>query len=45
VHHAWVGLIPVQVDIPAGNQQLHQTCNIGQATQSTGDAAVSHLVG
>jgi hypothetical protein len=45
VHHVQVGLIPVQVDVPVGNQQLHQTCNVGQPTQSNGDAPLSHLIG
>ncbi|MEY9874112.1 hypothetical protein ABH931_003606 [Streptacidiphilus sp. MAP12-33] len=46
IHHVQVGLlVPVQVDVPVGNQQLHQVCNVGQATQSTGDGAASHLVG
>ena len=45
VHHVVVGLIPVQVDVPVLNQQAHQTCNIGQAAQSHGDAPLSHLIG
>ncbi|MDH6137330.1 hypothetical protein P3T37_006762 [Kitasatospora sp. MAA4] len=45
VHHVQVGLIPVQVDVPVLDQQLHQTCNVGQATQSNGDGALSHLIG
>ena len=45
IHHVSVGLIPIQADIPVANQQLHQTCNVGQATQSTGDGALSHLIG
>ena len=45
VHHIQVGLVPVQVDVPVANQQSHQTCNIGQGTQSTGDGALSHLIG
>lgn len=46
VHHVQVGLlVPVQVDVPVGNQQLHQICNVGHATQSTGDGAASHLIG
>ena len=45
IHHVQVGLVPVQADVPIGNQQLHQTCNVGQATQSTGDGALSHLIG
>ncbi|MEY9840728.1 rodlet layer protein [Streptomyces sp. 846.5] len=45
VHHVAVGLIPVQVDVPVLNQQGHQTCNVGQATQSDGDAPLSHLIG
>jgi hypothetical protein len=45
VHHVAVGLIPVQVDVPVLNQQAHQTCNIGQAAQSHGDAPLSHLIG
>ena len=45
IHHVQVGLIPVQVDVPVGNQQSHQTCNVGQATQSTGDGVASHLIG
>ena len=45
IHHVQVGLVPVQADVPVGNQQLHQTCNVGQATQSTGDGALSHLIG
>ncbi|MEY9840726.1 rodlet layer protein [Streptacidiphilus sp. EB103A] len=45
VHHIAVGLIPVQVDVPVANQQSHQTCNIGQGTQSVGDGPASHLIG
>ena len=45
IHHVQVGLIPVQADIPVGDQQLHQTCNVGQATQSNGDGVASHLIG
>jgi hypothetical protein len=45
VHHVAVGLIPVQVDVPVLNQQAHQTCNVGQAAQSDGDAPLSHLIG
>ncbi|WP_037602271.1 hypothetical protein [Streptacidiphilus rugosus] len=45
VHHVQVGLVPIQVDVPVGNQQLHQTCNVGQATQTSGDGAASHLIG
>ena len=45
IHHIQVGLVPVQADIPIANQQSHQTCNVGQATTSTGDAAASHLIG
>ena len=45
IHHIQVGLVPVQADVPVGNQQLHQTCNVGQATQGNGDGALSHLIG
>ncbi|MFC1410594.1 rodlet layer protein [Streptacidiphilus sp. N1-12] len=45
IHHVQVGLVPVQVDVPVLNQQSHQTCNVGQGTQSTGDGAASHLIG
>ncbi|GAA1221254.1 hypothetical protein GCM10009665_09300 [Kitasatospora nipponensis] len=45
IHHVQVGLIPIQADIPVGNQQLHQTCNVGQPTQSNGDGVASHLIG
>ena len=45
IHHIQVGLVPVQADIPVLNQQSHQTCNIGQGTQTTGDGAASHLIG
>ncbi|MFC1418347.1 rodlet layer protein [Streptacidiphilus cavernicola] len=45
IHHVQVGLVPVQADVPVGNQQLHQTCNVGQATQGNGDGALSHLIG
>ncbi|MEY9847680.1 rodlet layer protein [Streptacidiphilus sp. MAP5-3] len=45
IHHVQVGLIPVQADVPIGNQQEHQICNIGQATQTDGDAPLSHLIG
>ncbi len=45
IHHVQVGLIPVQADIPVGNQQLHQVCNVGQPTQSNGDGVASHLIG
>ena len=45
IHHVQVGLIPVQADIPVLNQQSHQVCNVGQATQSNGDAPASHLIG
>jgi hypothetical protein len=45
VHHVQVGLVPVQVDVPVLNQQGHQICNIGQTTQSFGDAPLSHLIG
>ena len=45
VHHVQVGLVPVQADVPVLNQQSHQTCNVGEASQSTGDGALSHLIG
>ncbi|MFE9423652.1 rodlet layer protein [Kitasatospora sp. NPDC006697] len=46
VHHVQVGLIPVQVDVPVANQQLHQICNVGQTTQANGDGALlSHAIG
>jgi hypothetical protein len=46
VHHVQVGAIPVQVDVPVGNQQLHQICNVGQTTQANGDGALlSHAIG
>ncbi|MBF9073480.1 rodlet layer protein [Streptacidiphilus fuscans] len=45
VHHVQVGLIPVQVDVPVLNQQGHQICNVGQTTQTFGDAPLSHLIG
>ncbi len=47
VHHAQVGvLVPVQVDVPLLNQQQHQICNVGQTTQTEGDAALlSHAIG
>ena len=45
IHHIQVGLVPVQADVPVLNQQGHQTCNVGQAAQSDGDAPLSHLVG
>ncbi|MFC5906962.1 rodlet layer protein [Streptacidiphilus monticola] len=46
IHHVQVGLlVPVQADVPVGNQQLHQICNVGHSTQSNGDGAASHLVG
>ncbi|WP_329564977.1 rodlet layer protein [Kitasatospora sp. NBC_01266] len=45
IHHVQVGLVPIQADIPVGNQQLHQVCNVGQPTQANGDGAVSHLIG
>ena len=45
VHHVQVGLIPVQVDVPALDQQQHQTCNVGHTTQGAGDAQLSHLIG
>ena len=46
VHHVQVGiLVPVQADVPVGDQQLHQICNVGQSTQTDGDAPASHLVG
>jgi hypothetical protein len=45
VHHVQVGLIPVQADLPIADQQSHQTCNVGQATQGAGDAPLSHLIG
>ena len=45
VHHVQVGLIPVQADLPIADQQAHQTCNVGQATQGAGDAPLSHLIG
>ncbi|MDH6121322.1 rodlet layer protein [Kitasatospora sp. GAS204B] len=45
VHHVQVGLVPVQVDVPVLNQQQHQICNVGQTTQSNGDAPLSHLIG
>ncbi|MBF9073481.1 rodlet layer protein [Streptacidiphilus fuscans] len=45
IHHVQVGLIPVQADVPVLNQQEHQICNVGQPTQTDGDAAASHLIG
>ena len=45
VDHVQVGLVPVQAEVPVLNQQLNQTCNVGQATQGAGDAPASHLIG
>ena len=45
IHHVQVGLVPVQADLPIADQQAHQTCNVGQATQGAGDAPLSHLIG
>jgi hypothetical protein len=46
LHHAQVGvLVPVQANVPVGNQQRHQTCQNGQGTQGAGDGTLSHLLG
>ncbi|WP_034089655.1 hypothetical protein [Streptacidiphilus albus] len=46
VHHVQVGVIPpLQADLPIADQQLHQTCQNGQATQGAGDGVGSHLIG
>ncbi len=46
LHHAQVGiLVPVQADVPAADQQQHQTCQNGQGTQGAGDGVGSHLLG
>jgi opacity protein-like surface antigen len=46
IHHVQVGLlVPINVEVPILNQQAHQICNVGQTTQTTGDAPLSHLIG
>ncbi|MFD4654627.1 rodlet layer protein [Kitasatospora sp. NPDC058444] len=37
--------IAVPIEVPVLNNQPKQICNVGQNTQSTGDAGVSHLIG
>ncbi|MDH6138660.1 pSer/pThr/pTyr-binding forkhead associated (FHA) protein [Kitasatospora sp. GP30] len=45
IDHVQVGLLDVNAEVPIGNQQPHQICNVGQTTQTTGDGVASHLIG
>ncbi|MFD5432785.1 rodlet layer protein [Kitasatospora sp. NPDC091257] len=47
IHNVAVAVIgiAVPVEVPVLNNQPKQICNVGQNTQSTGDAGVSHLIG
>ncbi|MDH6140175.1 MULTISPECIES: rodlet layer protein [Kitasatospora] len=46
IDHVAVGLIAaINVEIPVANQQAEQICNVGHTTQTTGDGALSHLIG
>ncbi|TQF04910.1 rodlet layer protein [Kitasatospora acidiphila] len=45
IDHVQIGLIDVNAEIPVLNQQQVQQCNVGQTTQTTGDGALSHLIG
>ncbi|MET8545878.1 rodlet layer protein [Kitasatospora sp. NPDC004799] len=47
IHNIAVAVIgvAVPVEVPVLNNQPKQICNVGQNTQSTGDAGISHLIG
>ena len=47
VHNIAVAVIgvAVPVEVPILNSTPKQICNVGQNTQSSGDAGVSHLIG
>jgi opacity protein-like surface antigen len=45
IDHVQVGLVDVNAEIPIADQQAVQECNVGQPTQTQGDAALSHLIG
>ncbi|MBV2154569.1 rodlet layer protein [Kitasatospora sp. SUK 42] len=47
IHNIAVAVIgiAVPVEVPVLNNQPKQICDVGQNTQSTGDAGVSHLIG
>ncbi|WP_380278484.1 rodlet layer protein [Kitasatospora purpeofusca] len=47
IHNVAVGVlgIAVPVEVPILNSTPKQICNVGQNTQSSGDAGVSHLIG
>ncbi|MDH6138659.1 MULTISPECIES: rodlet layer protein [Kitasatospora] len=45
IDHIQIGGVPINVEIPVLNQQQVQQCNVGQTTQTTGDAPLSHLIG
>jgi opacity protein-like surface antigen len=45
IDHVQIIGIPINVEVPIANQQNLQQCNVGQTTQTDGDAALSHLIG
>jgi hypothetical protein len=47
VHNIAVAVVgvAVPVEVPVLNSTPKQICNVGQTTQGTGDAGVSHLIG
>ncbi|MFE2721409.1 rodlet layer protein [Kitasatospora sp. NPDC059327] len=47
VHNIAVAVVgvAVPVEVPILNSTPKQICNVGQNTQSSGDAGVSHLIG
>jgi opacity protein-like surface antigen len=45
IDHVQVGLVDVNAEIPVLDQQHEQVCNVGQTTQTDGDAPLSHLIG
>ncbi|MFB7472337.1 rodlet layer protein [Kitasatospora sp. NPDC056184] len=47
IHNVAVGVLglAVPIEVPVLNSTPKQICNVGQNTQSSGDAGVSHLIG
>ncbi|GAA1401205.1 hypothetical protein GCM10009639_43210 [Kitasatospora putterlickiae] len=47
IHNVAVGVlgVAVPIEVPVLNSTPKQICNVGQNTQSSGDAGVSHLIG
>ncbi|MFJ3790471.1 rodlet layer protein [Kitasatospora sp. NPDC090091] len=47
IHNIAAGVlgVAVPIEVPVLNSTPKQICNVGQNTQSSGDAGVSHLIG